>query len=713
MRRITFRPILISSILFFLFFLGCHSKSTESFNLLKGLQPFQQQGIFNTEKITDGIASKKGGEWNSELASVFQSPSGFLVYDFGQVSPIHSLYIQADNNDTYLFSISSDGEQWTPLWQAPAMNGAGMRERMVQNLHASARFLKISAEGGDGRYSIGEIQVFAEKPVTWPPSIIQKGSQTFQWTFGEQETLQLKALVALLAIIILVSMNLPYKIKLNQKLGISFLALLALISVGVYYHFGHLQFRNVKSERQTMVHLWDMRVYFPVAKYFEELHFNGLYLACLQAYLDDHPNTTETELSQVRLRNLNNNEIDRGIDVVTDAQNIKSRFTPERWKEFRHDMRWFEEAMGSNDYLGSMTDHGGNATPVWMLGAHYLFKKSKDIEKTLSLTALLDPLLLLFLFVVIGRTFGLVPMFVCMIVFGCTDYYRFGSNLAGSTLRQDWLVAMGLGVCALRTKKHFLGGILIAYSALIRAFPATAVFFLGAPLLWELPDLSSSKKIRPFLKTALGVLVCVSLLFTLTSLKFSYKNSWQVWFQKITLHADKPNVNHLGFRNLFSYDPDKTSQKLVDGRFNEPWTEWQRTQKETFQNRRPYYLAAIFLMLAALLCACRKKNLYQSALMGLMFIPVIFYPANYYFHYIFLLPLLGIDEKDDGSSLLSILVSSLLLGMCSIQYLTLLEPQGDVSFTYQSWLLIGGFVAILGVVLLEDLRPHDRTNDPS
>ena len=41
-------------------------------------------------------------------------------------------------------------------------------------------------------------------------------------------------------------------------------------------------------------------------------------------------------------------------------------------------------------------------------------------------------------------------MLYTVILFGATDFYQFGSNLMGSTLRQDWLVALGLGACALK-----------------------------------------------------------------------------------------------------------------------------------------------------------------------------------------------------------------------------------------------------------------------
>ena len=53
---------------------------------------------------------------------------------------------------------------------------------------------------------------------------------------------------------------------------------------------------------------------------------------------------------------------------------IRARFSPERWEEFKKDMKYFIDTMGPRDYLGSMQDHGGNATPVWMLSAWLIFR---------------------------------------------------------------------------------------------------------------------------------------------------------------------------------------------------------------------------------------------------------------------------------------------------------------------------------------------------
>jgi hypothetical protein len=266
------------------------------------------------------------------------------------------------------------------------------------------------------------------------------------------------------------------------------LVVLSLIGAFSYYHFGWPQFRDESKGRQTLVHPWDMRVYFPVAKYFHELQFDGLYLASVAAYLDNHPGMSPDAVSHAHMRDLTDNEMKLAGQQMDQIQDVRKRFAPERWESFKKDMKYFEDVMGAGAYLGSMQDHGGNATPVWLLGAYALWHDAPANEVTLTLTALIDPLMWLLLFVIIARTFGVRTMAICLLVWGTTDFSRFGTNLMGSTLRADWMVALGLGACALKKKRWALGGGLMAYGGLIRAFPAFASIFLAVPPLWWLVD---------------------------------------------------------------------------------------------------------------------------------------------------------------------------------------------------------------------------------
>ena len=138
-------------------------------NLLARATPLRQQRASKVEKITDGAVPSEGDFWNTPHTALLHGGDSFLDYDLGQVTGINAIYLQGDNNDTYQLHGSLDGRSFTPIWTAPIVNGVGMRRRMIENLGVEARYLRVGFGQGDGYFSIGELQVFCQKPAAWPP----------------------------------------------------------------------------------------------------------------------------------------------------------------------------------------------------------------------------------------------------------------------------------------------------------------------------------------------------------------------------------------------------------------------------------------------------------------------------------------------------------------------------------------------------------------
>lgn len=730
-------------------------------DLLAGARPTASQGARHVERWTNGIMANEGDFWRTEVTGTLDA-GGFALYDLGEVKTIRCALVQGDNNDAYELKISEDGQNFQPLWTGPPMGRPGMQLRHQNGLDGRGRYLRLTAYGGDGFYSVGELAVFSECPAEWPPRFVsregtpadqaarwklvlfgfatvlflilnRRGSRPWMpalvllpvalglsvtreladlWPLDENEQTFVRAVVAAIAATIFLREYFsPGRYPVHPRATAGALALLAVVAVGCYYHFGMPQFRDNAKGRQTLVHPWDMRVYFPVAKYFKELRFDGLYLASVAAHLDNHPGLDPESVGGVRLRDLRNNQMRTGREVMSEIQSVRERFSPERWELFKKDMKYFEDVMGAGDYLGSLQDHGGNATPVWLLAAHVLFRNAPASELTLTLTAIIDPLLLALLFFVVARTYGVRVMLLLVIVWGTTDFSRFGTNLMGSTLRADWMVSLGLGACALKRRRWALGGGLIAYGGLIRAFPALAAAFLAVPALWWIVDrYRESKRIpglgelrsthRPTLRALTGVIGTVAALVLASSLVFSFSGSWGAWLEKISIHAEKPNSNHVGLRNVVAFSPELIARKVVDERRLEPWTAWQDLQRQTFASRKPLFYLGILLYLGVAVVACRRVRLDQAAMIGLTMIPVFFYPANYYCHYVFLLPLLAtrggaprpLFEPEGRTELARVGGIVLLMGV--VQLPTLAEWP-DVTYTYQSIIMLVAFALIL------------------
>jgi hypothetical protein len=303
-------------------------------------------------------------------------------------------------------------------------------------------------------------------------------------------------------------------------------------------------------------------------------------------------------------------------------------------------------------------------------------------------------------------------MLLCAIVFGTTDFPMFGSDWAGSTLRLDWLATLGLAACALRTRRYVLGGALLAHAGLVRAFPAVALAFTPLPLvvylverLWRRQQLTRSelRAAQPGLGRLLAsALVTSSLLVGLSSALFGFAPAWGGWLQKISIHTEPARTNHLGVRTVAAFDPDLTSDALSRAGASNPWAEWERTQLVTYAHHRSAVWALRLMFCVLCLLACRNARPEQAALIGLLLIPVFSYPANYYLHYVYLLPLLAVDQGTRTRPLIELV----LLCMSVLEYFTL-GLAIDLRFFWESVILLAGYAAVLvplAAIAVRDLR---------
>lgn len=760
-----------------------HAAPAEAPNLLAGKPVTGSDGVSNAARLTDGQAPDEGAFWLTDVTARLRSPGAHVTWDLGRTETIRCAQLQGDNNDFYHLLGSIDGERFYPIWTATPVDGAGMRHRHGR-IVANARWVRLHARGGDGMYSVGELALFERCPDPFPaeprrvagepavpaarrtlllfalalggfillhdrrdlrrtvllatvPLVLgvltvrelaalypllnhyDRGEQTFEAL--------LRALTAGLAGLLLYKETFMRRARTpHPRVRNALLGLFALTAIGCYYHFGSAQFFNHAEGRRTHVHTFDQRHYAPMGKYFAELRFDGLYAASFAAYLDLSGKPFD-ELKDVRFRDLRSSQMRAAGDMKDHIDEVRQRFSAERWAAFKADMRHFVDIMGARDYLGGMVDHGGNATPVWLLGAHALLHDAELSEKNLTLVGFIDPFLVALLFAVVWRTFGFRVAAYVAILFGATDFYMFGTNLMGSILRQDWLVALGLGACAIRRGRPMLGGALIAYGGLIRAFPATAAFFLAAPILWYVVDHLRRERKPPALRDVLrvqrapvralaGAALCVGVLVALSSGVFGAREAWASWIQKISIHAKDPSVNNVGLRNVMAFKPSTTGKALIERNLPDPWNEWQVQFDRTLDERRPFYYLFMLAFVAVAVLAARNRRLEQAAMLGLLVIPWVFYPSNYYLHYIFLLPLAvastSPSETDSRRFGWTVLV---LLAVCVGQYFTLAEGWTDLRFTYQSLLALGAFVAIAAPLARENLRellpPRERGED--
>ena len=714
--------------------------------------PHESEGVSNPERLSDGRRAFDGTDWNSETAARFHHARSYVDFDLGEMRTIRAVYLQGDNNDEFIVEISKDGRVFEHMWTAGKTGAAGLRARWHVLPERSARYVRLRARGGDLAVTASELQVFSDRPSAWPPripvrwnaSIINWGAlgllflgitlglavvfdertssraRRFLWTAAavsggvaayaitlswppKAELINAsRAVAAFVSALVVVRLGLWRPLE-NTRAAHAVLAAMAVLSVATFYNLGHPQFWDMRARAPTYVHSFDQRVYFPSAKYFHELGYDGVYLASVKAYSEDRLNGSLSGVVGKEIRDLRDYELRLIEELAPEIDAVKDRFTPDRWTEFKRDMAYFWGAMGRNAYFDSLRDHGGNATPAWFLVAHLLYRSADANDSVFLWSALVDPMLLLLFFVVAWRTFGLRPALVCMVVFGATTFYQLGSNWGGALLRNDWMVTLGLGVCALRLRRYFLAGVLLGWSAMIRAFPIVALLFV---VVWFLTRWFDRRRAREndradesgrpadFVKLAAGVAAISLALGFASAWTFGLQESWVAWAEKISIHVDDPNVNHVGLTALVGYDPENLWGRLRAR--NEDPKLWKPLTRQTVRDRWWLRYGGMLLFTGLALVATRRNRLSDAAILGAMMIPIYFYPSNYYLHSIFFWPLLLAVRGDSSSSSRSWAeVAAILLALCALQWFGWFSRGHYNQFLIWSGMLLTAMVAIL------------------
>jgi hypothetical protein len=714
-------------------------------NLLAGLSPVSSQRVRRTHVLTDGRAARIGGYWKTTATAQLDSLDSFVVYDLGQERKIGAVWLQGDSNDVYDVSGSKDGTRYETIFRANPVSDVGMRSRYADGLGATARYIRLTPLSGDGAFSISELQVFGESPERFPPAVTEVSGAPLErrvrdatllfgfaliglvvlayrgaprwwllvptlltllaayfffdavrdaWPLGNREISTVRCTFALVATVaILRETFFPARIPAHRGAVLSALAVSATLSFMAFYNLGHPQFWDNRRGEWTFVHYLDLRQYYPTAKYFPELGYRGMYEADVAAYVEDQRVNLDS-LQTLPMRDLSDLRGSTVGDQRAGVESVKKKFSPERWQEYKRDAAYFRESMGTPHYLEMMNDMGGNATPVWMGIAHILFSFVHAGNTAFLVTALLDPLLLLGAFLAIGRTFGVRTSLACMVIFGANDFIMYGTNWAGATLRHDWLAYIALGACAVRSKRYALGGALFALSATIRAFPALTLIGATLPASWwmfdyvrknrKLPSLTTIlAEQKPTVRLLLGAAATLTVLFGFSALVLS-PEAWIDWASKVGQLSSDPHANHISLRSLIAG--------------------WGDDQGAVVRARMPIFLGAILCYIGAVVLTARRMRPEQAAVLALVLVPVLFYPANYYIHLVCFLPLV-ISEKDaEGKSQplgpVDGAIAMTLVGMCAAQFIAVLITDNNGIHFYLNGVLLFFAITTMLIVLL-------------
>jgi len=627
-------------------------------NLLLG-RAVEGRGLAGGPAATDGLLAAEGVLAGNEATggvARLADEDAVLVVDLGSPRPIGAVLLQADAGDRYMVEASVDGRSWSGLLRVePGDSAAGLRTRRAE-LPAPqvARFLLVHASGGDGRYAVGELAAFAAAPPSWkeeppaPPAVLPAGPGRFT---PDELLVATKALLALGAGLLLLwgaVLRRRGRGEHRRRLRDRALAALGLLSAAAFFNFGRFHFGS-------WVHVWDTYHYAIGAKYFPELGYTGLYEATLAA---ERAAGLLPPGAVVPLRDLATNVLG-----AADADAALARWPQRlgaRWEAFVTDVLWFRTHTQPDRFRQTLVDHGYNATPVWgILGGLVARAAGPMTDRSVLLLTLLDPLLLLGAWILLGRAFGWRTACAALVFWGTNYPGRFFWN-GGSYLRMDWLAAAVAGVALLKLGRPRLAGAALATSALLRVFPGALLLGIGLAAALRLARERRLEAVRGELRVAQGAFGAAAILLPLSLLAAggftSVRGSaWSEFAANSRKHLATPLTNNVGLGTAVTWRPSTNGRTLVAPDAREPWSPWKDAKVAALRSARPLRAVLAALFLAATARALRGRPAWAAAAAGAGLVFVLADLTCYYASVLLLLGLLAAEREEAGvvTSLLS------------------------------------------------------------
>jgi len=423
------------------------------------------------------------------------------------------------------------------------------------------------------------------------------------------------ALLALLpAALALLALALPWIERQNRprlhRLHTLALALVVLLGFGLY--------TNANWQNRRYFNAYEFFHYHVGSKYFAELGYTRLYDA---AVLVDR----ETGY-QPRTRDLSNlsaheggPQFKRRGQVFAEEEAVRAPFDAARWSEFVRDVSFFRDELGPAMWEELLRDKGYNPTPVWTWVGRRLSEAFPPTSRAaLAPLVALDVLLLFATLAAIAWAFGArAALFAAGFYF--THYCTSHSHFRAAFLRLDWLFALVTSMCLLRRGRPALAGGLLAWSTLLRVFPAA--FALG-PLAVLLAGRGSE---RSAAARMVGAGLATGLVLLGLSLLDQGGGAWREFGAKIAEHDQRPASDTIGARKLFlwtiGYERHQGEELRAD-----------------FERKKPFWYALVLASALGLGWLARNRPLDEALALGFPFLWLAAAPA-YYYYALLLVPL--------------------------------------------------------------------------
>jgi hypothetical protein len=320
------------------------------------------------------------------------------------------------------------------------------------------------------------------------------------------------------------------------RLGLAGLVLAA----SFVYFYGH---RGIVMPGYPV--LYDDFHYYTGAKYFDELGYFDLYDCVVEA---DRASKRTVALD-LEIRDLHT----YGYMTAEDAlrrTDCEAQFGPDRWQEFSDDIDFFVQRTSRKFLPHALRDRGYNGTPfhTWLAGRiANLRPASHDF---LLWSSLIDVVAILSMMVLLVRSFGWTfgLLFALFFFTNFADRYWF---IGGGFCRYLWMATLGSGIAMLEERRHLLAGLLLAFSAMLSAFPLFFVAGVGVKVLFGW--LRKRAVTRPHRRFLAGFALGAVLAGGLSVSHGSGAKNYPDFLQDMGIHSDLITVSRVGFRYDFLF----------------------------------------------------------------------------------------------------------------------------------------------------------------
>lgn len=692
-------------------------------NLLAGLRPLAAEGAEgDVAVVTDGKVVPEGAAWRVEPSLVLAPSGARLTWDLGSDATLTALLLQADANDVYPIETSRDGERWDPLVKvSPVAEGNGLRTRALRTASRAARFVRLSADGGDGAYAVAELQLFCRPPDPFPPSLevvaapLAEVPEPFVLGWNDRSSRWWELALALAGAALVWARNRAERRGERGALARvdRLLAVAGVVAVATYFNFGAFHFGNY-------VHGWDTFHYYVGSKYFRELGYERLY-DCV-AVADALEPGWEERVRARKITNLRTNVLESTATVLAEPRRCTDHFSERRWQEFRHDVGWFRARETPQRWDDLSTDHGYNATPVWNFAGSLLANSGPASDGRILALTLLDPLYFAALVAVAVWAFGWRTTAVALLFFGTYFPSRFFWT-GGAFLRWDWLFYTVAAVACLRKGRPLVAGAAFGYAALLRIFPVLLAAGPALVLALAVGDAvrrSSGGGRLAALRAALarepsrgavqffaGATLAAILLVPASALVAGGVDAFSGFVANTEKHRGTPLTNNVGLRTLVTYRADEVGRRLVSDDAQDPWLEWKNARLAAWERSR-YVAAALaggaLLLLA--LAARRHPEPWLAAALAVAWIPFVLELTSYYYAFLIVPALLWCRWRAAGPLFLTLAAVSELVSLAPLPGM---PTWRDEQYTWVSL----ATVAVLAALFVRFARGAELAPDPA